>query len=190
MASSQRCDRDSGGRFLPGTHWRPPAAFRERDYLQREYVENGRSASDIAAEHGVTENAILHWLARHAIPRRTMSEVRAAKHWGVVGEANPMFGKTGAANPRYVDGSSPERQRAYAQAKGKEFISTVLARDGYRCRRCGGGKRGARSLHAHHITPWAGNEARRFDLDNAVTLCRPCHQSVHSKANAAREWLA
>jgi thymidylate synthase (FAD) len=101
-----------------------------------------------------------------------------------------MFGKTGAANPRYVDGSSPERQRAYASASGKAFIRVVLDRDGYACRRCGSGKRGARGLHAHHIAPWAGNEALRFDPDNAVTLCRACHEWVHSKANASREWLA
>jgi thymidylate synthase (FAD) len=100
-----------------------------------------------------------------------------------------MFGKMGSLNPRWVDGSSPERQRGYAQFKGKTFIKSVLERDGYRCKRCGSGKKCKRGLHAHHIKPWAGNKDLRFDVNNAVTLCRPCHHWVHSKANIAKEFI-
>lgn len=182
--------RDSDGRFLPGTHWRPHTIFREREYLLREYVERGRSTAEIATEHGVTDGAIIHWLTRHGIRRRSTSEARSIKYWGLVGEENPMFGKKGSANPRYVDGSSPERQRAYSQATGKAFIRAIFSRDGYKCRRCGEHKSGVRSLHAHHIAPWAGNEALRFDTNNVATLCRQCHQWVHSKANVNKEWLA
>jgi hypothetical protein len=183
-------NRDLNGRFKPGTHWRPHKVFRELDYLMREYTDRGCSAAEIAAKHGVTEGAILHWLARHNIQRRSISGARARKHWGASGSANPMFGKTGAANPRYVDGSSPERQRSYATSEAKAFIRSVFARDGYMCRRCGSGKKGPRGLHAHHIKPWAGNETLRFDKDNAVTLCRSCHEWVHSKKNMKREYLA
>lgn len=58
------------GRFLPGTHWRPHRIFREKDYLLREYITNKRSTGDIAAEHGVNPESILHWLKKHCIPRR------------------------------------------------------------------------------------------------------------------------
>jgi hypothetical protein len=34
-----------------------------------------------------------------------------------------------------------------------------------------------------------GNPALRFAPDNAATLCRPCHQWVHSKANVAGDFL-
>jgi thymidylate synthase (FAD) len=101
-----------------------------------------------------------------------------------------MHGRTGALNPRFVDGSSPERQRLYAQGEGRSFIAAALARDGYRCRRCDAPKAGCRSLHVHHIKPWAGNEALRFDSKNVVTLCRTCHSWVHSRANVEREFLA
>ena len=40
-----------------------------------------------------------------------------------------------------------------------------------------------------HGKTGAGNEALRFDPANAVTLCRSCHQWVHSKANTAGEYL-
>jgi hypothetical protein len=183
-------NRASDGRFKRGAHWRAHAVFRERQYLVCEYVDRGRSASDIAAEHGVTENAIYHWLTRHQVPRRSIAEARARKHWGAIGAANPMFGKTGPANPSYVDGSSPERQRAYARGEGKAFLRSVLARDSYACRRCGGGKKSPRGFAVHHIKSWADNAALRFDMENVVTLCRVCHEWVHSRANVAREFIA
>ena len=178
------------GRFKPGQHWRPHGKHRERDWLEQQYVTLGRSTGDIAGELGFTDAAVVFWLRKHDIPRRTVSEARALKHWGARGEANPMFGKTGAANPRYVDGSSPERQRGYVQAIGRAFLRAVYRRDGYRCVNCGSPKLKPKWLHAHHIAPWAGNEALRFDVANAVTLCRTCHSWVHSKANTERAYLA
>jgi hypothetical protein len=109
----------NNGWFKPGQHWRPHGKHRERDWLHREYVEKGRSTGEIAAELGFTDAAVIFWLRKHGIPRRSVSDARALKHWGASGEANPMFGKVGAANGRYVDGSSPERQRMYVQAAGR-----------------------------------------------------------------------
>jgi HNH endonuclease len=176
--------------FKKGTHWRQPKPHWSRDWLYREYVQNGRSSSEIAAEVGCKENNIHFWLHKHGIPRRTVAQAREIKHWGVAGSANPMFGKTGAKNPRYVDGSSPERQRLYVQAQGRDFLRRVYARDNFRCQRCDSPSKGPRTLHAHHIKSWASNQFLRFDINNAVTLCRPCHSWVHSKKNAAKEWLA
>ncbi len=53
--------------------------------------------------------------------------------------------------------------------------TAVFQRDGYRCQECGA--QGA--LHAHHITPWAKDAERRFDVDNGVTLCVKCHALRH-----------
>lgn len=180
---------DSLGRFLKGEHWRTPKPHWNREWLHEQYVVQGRSTGDLAAECGCTDTNIQHWLRKHGIVRRNVSEARALKVWGAVGAANPMHGKTGAANPRYVDGSSPERQRMYAQGEGRAFLRAVLARDGYRCRKCSAPKTERKSLHVHHVKPWAGNEALRFDPANAVTLCRACHQWVHSKANTEGEYL-
>lgn len=182
--------RAANGQFIKGAHWRPKAPHWEAAWLREQYVELGRSTGDIAAEAKTTDAAILYWLKKHGIPRRSVAQARAIKHWGVAGEANPMHGKTGEANPRYVDGSSPERQRMYARGQCREFLRLVLARDAYRCRRCGAGKTKPKSLHVHHIKAWAGNEALRFDADNAITLCRACHGWVHSRANINREFLA
>lgn len=182
--------RAANGQFLPGTHWRPKAHHWDKDWLRKQYVDLGRSTGEIAADAGTTDAAIIYWLRKHDIPRRSVSEARAIKHRGPRGEANPMFGRTGEANPRYVDGSSPERQRMYAQGKGRAFIRQVLKRDGYRCARCKAPKSRPKFLHVHHIRPWAGNERMRFDMANVVTLCRDCHSWVHSKANDKGEFLA
>jgi len=178
------------GRFIRGTHWRPRKPHWDRAWLENEYIVRGLSAAEIAETAGCTENNILFWLAKHGIPRRSISETRAAKYWAVFGDANPMSGKTGRLNPRYVDGSSPERQRLYAQGAGKEFLRSIYERDGFRCVRCGAEKGSPKSLHAHHIRPWAGNVGLRFDAGNVVTLCRSCHSWVHSRKNTEREYLS
>jgi hypothetical protein len=183
--------REKNGRFRKGVHaYRTPQPHWDRDWLVREYIDRHRSAADIAREVGCTENNILFWLKKHDIPRRSISAARAIKRWGAVGSANPMFGKTGHLNPRYVDGSAPERQRLYVRAIGRAFLKRIYERDGYQCVRCGAPKKGRRSLHVHHIKPWAGNPELRFDESNAITLCRRCHHWVHSKANVGREFLA
>lgn len=182
--------RKANGQFSKGVHaYRKPLPHWQREWLVEEYLGKSRSAGDIARDVGCTESNVLFWLRKHDIPRRSVSQARAIKHWGAGGASNPMHGKRGAANPRYVDGSSPERQRMYVRGEGRAFLRAIYARDGYRCVRCGAGKGGPRSLHVHHIAPWASNPALRFDQANAVTLCRACHHWVHSKANARREFL-
>lgn len=181
---------DSLGRFTKGEHWRQPKPHWVADWLREQYVALCRSTGEIAAACECTDANVIYWLKRHGIARRNISEARAIKHWGSSGEANPMHGKTGAANPRYVDGSSPERQRLYVQGDGRSFLRSVLERDEYACKRFNAPKAAPKSLHVHHIKPWAGNPSLRFDLANAITLCRHCHHWVHSRANDRREFLS
>lgn len=70
--------------------------FHDRRWLEREYLTNKRSASDIAKECGVTENNILFFLQKHGVSARSMEQIRAQKYWGAIGAKNPMFGKRGA----------------------------------------------------------------------------------------------
>lgn len=181
--------QDRLGRFVRGTHWREPKPHWDREWLFREYVSKKRSAAEIAIEVECKENNIHYWLKKHGIPTRTVSEVRAMKHWGASGEKNPMHGKYGALNPRYVDGSSPERQRLYAQGHGKAFLRLILKRDSYRCQRCMKPKCGGKGLHVHHLRSWAGNPSLRFDPENAITLCSACHAWVHSKKNTNGDFI-
>lgn len=178
------------GRFLKGKHWRKHQEFREKEYLMTEYVEKGRSTGDIAKEWGITCEGILWWLKKHDIPRRNISAARKLKKWGLVGEANGMYGRTGDKNPRWVDGSSPERQSAYARSFWKDIARFVRKRDGHRCRRCGQPSSRTIRLHIHHIRPWAGNPDHRYDTDNLMALCKDCHIWVHSKKNTEHEFIS
>ena len=182
-------NRGSDGRFLPGYHWRESQQFRDRDFLVTEYLDKHRSAAEIAVQFRVTDGAILYWLCKHEIRRRTTTEARQVKKWVVRGSANGMSGRCGAKNPRWIDGSSPERQRLYAQTFWKELIRVVYARDDYKCQRCRAGHTQKNRLHAHHIKPWAGNQDARFDLENIKTLCGACHAWVHSKQNVSHEYI-
>lgn len=165
--------RSPATEFKPGQHWRPPQAFRDREWLEAEYVAKGRSTGDIAAQFGVVDGAVIFWMQKHGIPRRSVSEARKLKHWGLIGEANPMYGKRGPASPTYIDGSAPERQTLYARSEWRQVVKAVYARDEYRCQRCASAHTRSRSLHAHHIKPWAGNPDLRSELSNLVTLCTP-----------------
>lgn len=185
MASNRKSD----GTFKKGTHWRPAQKHWNKEWLVAEYVTKARSAAEIAAECGCRETNILYWLQKHGIPRRTMSQVRKVKHWGATGAANPMFGKCDEANPRWLGGVSPERQKAYARAMWKALRRAVMLRDGMKCVRCGAQPSEPRGLHTHHIKPWSKNESLRFDTENIVTLCRECHEFVHSRSNVTREYL-
>lgn len=187
---SAASNRDASGRFLKGTHWRKHQAFRERAYLEREYVQGKRSTGDIAKEFGVTTGAVLFWLNRHGIARRDVSEARSVKKWGLSGKANGMYGRCGCKNPRWIDGSSPLRQKMYARSFWKELAKEVYKRDGYACKRCGSPHSGKNKLHAHHVKPWAGHPESRFLLSNIVTLCDACHRWVHSTRNVNSEYLA
>jgi hypothetical protein len=43
-------------------------------------------------------------------------------------------------------------------------------------------------IQAHHIRKWSTASALRYDVDNGITLCRNCHDSI-SKAEEHYESL-
>lgn len=58
----------------------------------------------------------------------------------------------------------------------KNWRSAVFMRDNYTCQICG--EFGV-ILNAHHIKYWIDYQTLRFDLNNDVTLCKPCHKKIH-----------
>lgn len=182
--------RKPNGQFSPGYHWRKPQAFRDREWLVRNYVDLERSTGDIAAEFGTTDGAILFWLRRHDIPRRSISGARAVKRWGMGGADNPMWNKRGELNPRWIGGVTPARQAFYTSDGWKRACSAVWKRDGARCRRCSLHRddRPDMPFHIHHIVSFA-DASLRAEPANLALLCEACHHFVHSRANADREFL-
>ena len=133
---------------------------------------------EIARENGVHENAILYWLSKHGITRRTMAQTRHLKHWGACGEDNPMHGKRGSLSVNWKGGHTPERQRDYAKNEVVAFLKAIRIRDKV-CRKCGTKSR----LHVHHIKSFSDYKELRYDDKNCVALCGTCHRWVHSRQN-------
>lgn len=188
--------RDNKGRFISGEHYSPTTEFKkgehwrtrnlywDREWLRSEYEDKFRSARDIANQFGITEAAVFHWLRKHKIPRRNMSEIRTKKYWGLHGKQNGMYEKSGESNPNWRGGITPERQEFYVSADWKRACSEVYKRDGAKCQRCG--SKG--NLHVHHIVSF-GNKDLRADINNLTLLCKDCHNFVHSKRNVDKEYI-
>lgn len=179
---------DKRGRFRKGEHWREPKPWWDKSWLEREYLGHSKSASEIAAASGCTENNILFWLAKHGIPRRTMREARAVKHWGLSGSTNGMYGKCGAINPHWRGGVTPERQALYSSLEWAGAVKEVWQRDPHKCRRCGIANGPQEKLHVHHVISFSEVGLRTAPA-NLVLLCKSCHQFVHSRRNKSGEFL-
>jgi len=182
--------RRKNGQFEKGDHWRTAQAFREAEWLRQNYTVLRRSTGDIGREFGVTDAAVLFWLRRHGIKRRTVSEARKEKHWGLEGSDNPMWNRRGELNPTWQGGVSPQRQAFYASVEWRRACSAVWKRDDARCRRCEADRRTSPDLpmHIHHIVGFAAKWLRA-ETSNLVLLCEVCHHFVHSRRNTEREYL-
>ena len=182
--------RKANGQFGKGDHWRAPKPFRDREWLVENYVDRQRSTGDIAAEFGTTDAAILFWLRKHQIPRRSVAQARAIKHWGAAGADNPMWNRRGELNPNWRGGVTADRQAFYTSASWKKACAAVWKRDKARCRRCDLRRSDALDMpfHIHHVVSFADRELRA-DPSNLVLLCEACHQFVHSNKNLTREHL-
>ena len=176
--------------FKKGEHWRPHKQHWDKDYLLQEYVTNEKSCSTIAEENGISIPAVYHWLRKHGIPRRNMSEARSIKYWGSAGENNPMYGKHGADHPMWKGGLTPERQALYASLEWAKVVKSVWKRDNGTCRRCNTKNTNGKSdYHIHHVVSFSDDIEKRTDISNLVLLCPNCHYWVHSKKNISREFI-
>lgn len=96
-------------------------------------------------------------------------------------------------NPRWLGGGTAERQDFYRSREWKAACKAVWKRADAKCERCGHDhrdrdRRTEREFHVHHIVSFAVKEMRA-EPSNLALLCWPCHRFVHSKENAAREFL-
>lgn len=85
----------------------------------------------------------------------------------------------GEACHSYKDGRVAERRGQRFSQEYKRWRYDVFTRDGFTCQQCGDDRGG--NLVAHHIEGFAENELKRFDVDNGVTWCRPCHNRHHKE---------
>jgi len=90
---------------------------------------------------------------------------------------NGHEGMKGKDNPKWAGGITPKNTKIRNSKNGVKWKNDVFARDNWTCQKCG--QRGG-DLNAHHIKPFAEFPKLRFDLDNGITLCKPCHKKEHN----------
>lgn len=72
-------------------------------------------------------------------------------------------------------------RRNYDDPVYKDWRTKVYKRDKFSCQfpksrtKCGKKRR----LQAHHIKKWSKAAILRYDVDNGITLCRECHESIN-----------
>lgn len=162
--------------------------YQDKEWLRQKYQEEGISASDIAKQFEVTEANILFFMRRHNIPRRTISEARALKHWGSPGELNGMYGVCGENHPGWKGGHTSERQAFYNSEEWAIASRAVWIRDERTCQRCDKKKAWKDTFHIHHVVSFAIEELRA-DVDNLILFCAKCHRWVHGKENIEKLWI-
>jgi hypothetical protein len=81
--------------------------------------------------------------------------------------------------PGYIDGKGVERLGLRSTMDLKRWRYEVYLRDKFTCQHCGDARGG--NLCAHHIKPFAVFPALRFEVDNGITLCDPCHKAEHRR---------
>ena len=63
-------------------------------------------------------------------------------------------------------------------AEYKNWRSSVFQRDMFTCTRCHSKKE---RIEAHHVLRFHTHFNERFNVDNGLTLCVPCHKKEHGK---------
>lgn len=166
----------------------PAILYQQPEWLREQYLTEKHSSAEIAAQFGVHTQNIIYFLRRFNIPTRDMTEARKAKYWGASGDKNPMYGKRGKEVPNWKGGCTPERQAFYSSLEWAAAAKSVWRRDKGTCQRCQIKANGGPQFHIHHIISFAV-KTYRAEPSNLVLLCAPCHQWVHSKKNANREFI-
>ncbi len=68
-------------------------------------------------------------------------------------------------------------RRNYQDPVYKDWRRKVYKRDGRKCQMPGCNSK--YKIQAHHIKKWSRAASLRYDIDNGITLCKSCHDSIN-----------
>lgn len=83
--------------------------------------------------------------------------------------------RIGDKHQNWKGGNSRGYKTGYYSTEYKLWRTAVFERDNYTCKDCGKDKV---FITAHHIKSFAHFPELRFDLNNGLTLCEPCHSKT------------
>jgi hypothetical protein len=125
------------------------------------------------------------------IRRGFQSGERSAWSKGLKGEKHPFFGRKLPLEHRENIGKAHRKERHWnwkggiteqvhslrRQLRYKLWKEQVFEKLGRKCQHCGTEE----NLHCHHIEGFRENAKLRYDVDNAMVLCRSCHTKEHHR---------
>ena len=120
---------------------------------------------------------------QHAKGNRHINGAMSKKHKKKISKR--MIGiNAGSKNNFWKGGITPIHKRIRSSAKYKNWRTTVLKRDNYKCVLCGDSNKKGRGksivLNADHIKSFASFPKLRFIINNGRTLCLKCHRETEN----------
>ena len=138
-----------------------------KTYLKYLYINKKLSTTQIGKIIGCSCQNIWEHLVRFQIKLRTKSSSK-------LGILNPMYGRCGRKNPRYI----PNLIRKYPRKFNIKLKEQIRKRDNYTCVNCGIKEKDyRRNLDIHH----KDHNKYNLNTNNLVTLCQACHRAITNK---------
>lgn len=164
--------------------------YKNYEWMRKTKEECG-NLEGIASACGASTHTIRKWLRRHGLQfdhLQNLSGVNGKKVWNsgrggyrirtVWSEERRQAMRelrSGEKSNWWRGGVTPERVKITKWAAS--VAKDVRTRDGGRCLKCGS----SRKLHSHHVLPVHSHPERAYDIDNLATLCRLCHNTLHTQ---------
>ncbi len=90
---------------------------------------------------------------------------------------------SGEKSCSWKGGITPKNLLIRWSKRMKNWKQVIFNRDNYTCQSCEikshNGLGYSVRLEAHHIKSFSDYSELRFDINNGITLCRPCHSIIH-----------
>lgn len=150
------------------------------DRLKALYA-SGLGSPQIAEIFGVTSRTAYVWLVRAGVEMRSVGAEKGHSRNTEEMRRKASIARLGKySGPDHYNwkGGVVRTDLDRNRYPSKLWSRRVKERDGYKCRECGCDNG---TLHSHHIKRWMDYPELRYDVDNGITLCEPCHQKAHGK---------
>ncbi|MCP9940285.1 FAD-dependent thymidylate synthase [Synechococcus sp. Cruz CV12-2-Slac-r] len=177
----------------------PTAIYRQKKWLQKQ-LKAGLYVDSIAERANCSVEAIKKWVYHCGLNlnRRAPGFQPGMVPWNQGGGGyqlqlseparqlrrsnSKLFARRGPASNFWKGGVSSDRDLIAAWTR--QIAPEVHRLFNYTCQNCG--LRGCnQQLHAHHLVPIYANPSLGREINNLVTLCQPCHTSIHQNNQEA-----